>query len=53
LFAANLAGGQAAFMARSLVLNFADKFSATITTAAWRKQTELDDSGGKRPNHQP
>ncbi len=36
LFAADLPGDQAAFMARSQVLNFADNFSATITTAAWR-----------------
>src|ERR1700722_9829260 len=36
LFAADLSGDKAAFMARSQVLNFADNFSATITTAAWR-----------------
>src|SRR5580704_17698178 len=36
LFAADLAAEQAAFMARSQVFNFADNFSATITTAAWR-----------------
>src|SRR6202035_4721571 len=36
LFAADLSSVQAAFMARSQVLNFADNFSATITTAAWR-----------------
>src|SRR5580704_786235 len=36
LFAADLPGDQAAFMARSQVLNFADNFSATINTAAWR-----------------
>jgi pimeloyl-ACP methyl ester carboxylesterase len=36
LFAADLPGDQAAFMAHSQVLNFADNFSATITTAAWR-----------------
>ena len=36
LFAADLPGNQAAFMARSQVLNLADNFSATITTAAWR-----------------
>ncbi len=35
-FAADLPGDQAAFMARSQVLNFADNFSATITAAAWR-----------------
>jgi pimeloyl-ACP methyl ester carboxylesterase len=36
LFAADLPGDQAAFMARSQVFNFADNFSATITAAAWR-----------------
>src|SRR5580698_416919 len=36
LFAADLPGDRAAFMARSQVLNFADNFSATISTAAWR-----------------
>lgn len=36
LFAADLSVDQAAFMARSQVLNFADNFSATITAAAWR-----------------
>jgi len=36
LFAADLPADQAAFMARSQVMNFADNFSATITTAAWR-----------------
>ncbi|MGH8094131.1 MAG: alpha/beta hydrolase [Chthoniobacterales bacterium] len=35
-FAADLSAEQAAFMARSQVLNFANNFSATITTAAWR-----------------
>src|SRR6202048_1414767 len=35
-FAADLSAEQAAFMARSQVLNFASNFSATITTAAWR-----------------
>jgi pimeloyl-ACP methyl ester carboxylesterase len=35
-FAADLSPEQAAFMARSQVFNFADNFSATITTAAWR-----------------
>ncbi len=37
-FAADLPADQAAFMARSQVLNFADNFSATITTAAWRSK---------------
>ena len=36
LFAADLPGDRAKFMGRSQVLNFADNFSATITTAAWR-----------------
>jgi pimeloyl-ACP methyl ester carboxylesterase len=36
LFAADLSRDKAAFMARSQVFNFADNFSATITTAAWR-----------------
>jgi pimeloyl-ACP methyl ester carboxylesterase len=36
LFAADLPSDKAAFMARSQVFNFADNFSATITTAAWR-----------------
>ena len=36
LFAADLPDDRAAFMAHSQVLNFADNFSATITTAAWR-----------------
>src|ERR1700756_427916 len=36
LFAADLPDEQAAFMARSQVLNFANNFSATITAAAWR-----------------
>jgi len=35
-FAADLSAEQAAFMARSQVFNFADNFSATVTTAAWR-----------------
>src|ERR1700729_3485152 len=36
LFAADLPADRAALMARSQVFNFADNFSATITTAAWR-----------------
>jgi pimeloyl-ACP methyl ester carboxylesterase len=36
LFAADLPDSQAAFMARSQVFNFADNFSATLTTAAWK-----------------
>ena len=35
-FAADLSTGQAAFMARSQVLNKADNFKAVITTPAWR-----------------
>jgi pimeloyl-ACP methyl ester carboxylesterase len=35
-FAADLPADRAALMARSQVFNFADNFSATITTAAWR-----------------
>jgi pimeloyl-ACP methyl ester carboxylesterase len=38
LFAADLPSDQAAFMARSQVLNLADNFSATITTAAWKSK---------------
>lgn len=38
LFAADLPAEQAAFMARSQVLNFADNFSGTITTVAWRSK---------------
>jgi pimeloyl-ACP methyl ester carboxylesterase len=38
LFAADLSGHQAALMARSQVLNRADNFSVTITTAAWRNK---------------
>src|ERR1700728_2835313 len=36
LFAADLPGDRATFMARSQVFNFANNFSATITTAALR-----------------
>ena len=35
-FAADLSAEQAAFMARSQVLNLADNFKAVITTAAWK-----------------
>ena len=35
-FAADVPADQAAFMSRLQVFNFADNFSATITTAAWR-----------------
>jgi len=37
-FAADLSAEQAAFMARSQVLNAADNFKAVITTAAWRSK---------------
>ena len=37
-FAADVPAKQAAFMARSQVLNFADNFSAVITAAAWRSK---------------
>src|ERR1700689_1868571 len=46
LFAADLPGDRAAFMARSQVLNFADNFSATITTAAWRTKPSWMVVGG-------
>jgi pimeloyl-ACP methyl ester carboxylesterase len=37
-FAAALSAEQAAFMARSQLLNLADNFKAVITTAAWRRK---------------
>jgi pimeloyl-ACP methyl ester carboxylesterase len=37
-FAADLSAEQAAFMARSQVLNAAENFKAVITTAAWRSK---------------
>jgi pimeloyl-ACP methyl ester carboxylesterase len=37
-FAGDLPAEQAAFMARSQVLNFADNFKAVITTPAWRSK---------------
>jgi len=37
-FAADLSAEQAAFMAQSQVLNFADNFKAVITAAAWRSK---------------
>src|ERR1700752_1991423 len=49
LFAADLPGDQAGFMARSQVLNFADNFSATIAKAAWRtKPSWMLVAGGDR-----
>ncbi|HXM67789.1 MAG TPA: alpha/beta hydrolase [Candidatus Acidoferrum sp.] len=38
-FAADLSAEQAAFMARSQVLNKADNFKAVITTPAWRTKS--------------
>lgn len=38
LFAADVPAADSYFMARSQVFNFADNFSATITTAAWRSK---------------
>jgi pimeloyl-ACP methyl ester carboxylesterase len=46
-FAADLPTEQAAFMARSQVLNFADNFSATITTPAWRNKPSWMAVAGK------
>ena len=37
-FAADLSAEQAAFMARSQVLNYADNFKAVISTPAWRSK---------------
>jgi pimeloyl-ACP methyl ester carboxylesterase len=37
-FAADLSAEQAAFMARSQVLNKAENFKAVLTTAAWRSK---------------
>jgi pimeloyl-ACP methyl ester carboxylesterase len=37
-FAADVPAEQAAFMARSQVLNLADNFKAAITTPAWRSK---------------
>src|ERR1700730_4271819 len=48
-FAADLSAAQAAFMARSQVLNLADNFKAVITTAAWRsKPSWMLVAGGDR-----
>jgi pimeloyl-ACP methyl ester carboxylesterase len=46
-FAADVPAERAAFMARSQVLNFADNFSATITTAAWRSKPSWMAVAGK------
>jgi len=53
LFAADLPGDQAAFMARSQVFNFADNFSATITTAAWRTRPSWMVVAGSERNINP
>src|SRR5258705_11118864 len=53
LFAADLPGDRAALMARSQVLNFADNFSATITTAAWRTKPSWMVVAGKARTHKP
>jgi pimeloyl-ACP methyl ester carboxylesterase len=48
-FAADLPAEQAAFMAQSQVLNFADDFKAVITTSAWRtKPSWMLVAGGDR-----
>jgi pimeloyl-ACP methyl ester carboxylesterase len=48
-FAADLSAEQAAFMARSQVLNKAENFKAVITTAAWRsKPSWMVVAGGDR-----
>src|SRR5437660_7573616 len=53
LFAADLPSDQAAFMASSQVLNFADNFSATITTAAWRTKPSWMLVAGSHRNTSP
>src|ERR1700746_2861158 len=50
LFAADLPADRAALMARSQVLNFADNFSATITTAAWRSKPSWMVVAGREQN---
>jgi pimeloyl-ACP methyl ester carboxylesterase len=51
-FAADLSAEQAAFMARSQLLNLADNFKAVITTAAWRRKPSwaLVAGGGRTIN---
>ena len=46
-FAADVPAKQAAFMARSQVLNFADNFSAVITVPAWRSKPNWMAVAGK------
>src|ERR1700726_2341214 len=53
LFAADLPADRAAFMARSQVLNRADNFSATITTAAWKTKPSWMLVAGRGPNNNP
>src|ERR1700746_312567 len=50
LFAADLSVEQAAFMARSQLLNFAENFSATITAAAWRSKPSWMVVAGREQN---
>jgi hypothetical protein len=52
-FAADLPAEQAAFMARSQVLNLGCKFQSRNHHACVAKQTQLDVSSSKRQNHQP
>ena len=52
-FAADLSAEQAAFMARSQVLNFADNFQGRHHDPGMEKQTELDARCDERQNHQP
>src|ERR1700688_3251813 len=53
LFAADLPGDRAAFMARSQVLNFGENFSATITAAAWRTKPSWMVVAGSACNRRP
>src|SRR3984893_6050807 len=52
-FAADLSAEQAAFMARSQVLNAADNFKAVITTAAWRSKPSWMLVAGKKQSINP
>jgi pimeloyl-ACP methyl ester carboxylesterase len=52
-FAADLSAEQAAFMARSQVLNKAENFKAVITSAAWRSKPSWMLVAWQRQNHQP
>jgi len=53
LFAADLPGDQAAFMARSAGAQLCGQFLSDDHHGCLENQTELDASGGKRSNHQP